>query len=153
MEPSRKKLIAGVIVFIGVIGIVAVVYTFVQLYTSMPSKAEVMDFATEAMDSLPEAADVITGSLVPDAATPSDTSSETPTTLPTTETPASADWLTPEQREILATLGIDEADLPAVLTPELEACLVDKIGADRVAAVKAGDTPTVIEGVRAATCL
>jgi hypothetical protein len=136
-----------------VIGIVAVVYTFVQLYTSMPSKAEVMDFATGAMDSLPEAADVITGSLIPDAATPSDTSSEIPTTLPTTEASAPADWLTPGQRETLAALGIDEADLPATLTPALEACLVDKLGADRVAEVKAGDTPTVIEGVRAATCL
>lgn len=153
MEPSRKKLIAGVIVFIGVIGIAAVVYTFAQLYTSMPSRGEVMDFATGAMDSLPEAADVITGSLVPDAGTSGDVSSETPTTLPTTEAPTPADWLTPGQRQTLAALGIDEADLPATLTPALEACLVDKLGADRVAEVKAGETPTVIEGMKAATCL
>jgi hypothetical protein len=155
MEPSRKKIIAGTIVFLGVIGVVAVIYNFVQLYSTMPSRSEVMDFATGAVDALPDTADPITGSLVPDSGETSASGGDT--ILPTSETVAptenAQDWLTPGQRAMLSTLGIDEADLPPTLTPELEACFVEKLGRERVDVIKSGETPTVIEGIKATTCL
>jgi hypothetical protein len=157
MESSRKKLIAGGLIFVGIIGLGAVVYNFIQLYTSMPSRSEVMDFAAEARNSFPDAVDTITGSLVPDAGTASDETAAADSPAADTSTPVAdtseTDWLTPGQRQMLATLGIDEADLPATLTPELEACFVAKLGADRVEAIKSGETPTVVEGMKAATCL
>ncbi len=156
MEPSRKKLIAGGIVFVGVIAIGVVIYNFVQLYTSMPSRAEVMNFANDAVDALPEGIEAVTGSLVPDqgrtATVPGDTMLPGSVSADTETVPA-GDWLTPGQRAMLSTLGIDEADLPATLTPELETCFVEKLGRERVDAIKAGETPTVVEGVKAATCL
>lgn len=156
MESSHKKLIAGGIVFVGVIAIGVVIYNFVQLYTSMPSRAEVMNFANDAVDALPEGIEGVTGSLVPDQGDSVNVPGNT--TLPgdgptDTEVVPADDWLTPGQRAMLSTLGIDEADLPATLTPALEACFVEKLGRERVDAVKSGETPTVVEGIKAATCL
>ncbi len=67
--------------------------------------------------------------------------------------PVATDWLNPEQRAMLATLGIDESSLPATLTPALEACFVDALGQTRVDAIKAGETPSVFEAMRAMPCL
>jgi len=146
--------IAGIIVFVGVAAIVLVIYFGVQLYRSIPSASEVTGFVSEVAEGLPTVPEAIEGvdTMLPFAG--EETASEgVPTTLPGTEAAPAADWLTPPQRALLATFGIDESALPATLSPELEACFVDAIGRERVDAIKAGETPTFVEGAKAVGCL
>lgn len=139
----------------GIVGLGAVAYNFIRLYSSMPSREDVMNFASDTLDNLPTADEAVSGSLVPDGGQVSAGADGQVTTLPSEQTtaPTSADWLTPAQRQVLRTLGIDESALPTTLTPELEACFVGKIGTDRVEAIKGGDTPSLIEGMKAMACL
>jgi hypothetical protein len=159
METKKAKVFTGVLLFIGIIAIGAVVFNFVRLYTSMPSRSEVLDFANNALFDTQEVGEPIEGSLVPVTDGEIDTENGTPTTLPTAaDAPANDevvrhDWLTAGQRAMLETFGIDESALPATLTPELEACFDAKIGEVRVEAIKAGDTPTMVEGMKAIACL
>jgi hypothetical protein len=94
-----------------------------------------------------------------------ETASGTPTLLPGVATDrvdqatssggttTSNDWLTPGQRQLLATFGIDVASLPQELTPVLRACLVEAWGEVRFSLIISGETPTVFEGARAVSCL
>jgi hypothetical protein len=61
--------------------------------------------------------------------------------------------LNASQEKALETVGIDPADVPSEITPEQEQCFIDAIGADRVAEIKAGDTPTVTEIFKAKNCI
>lgn len=153
MQANKRPLIAGIILFLGVAAVVLVVVYMIRLYTAMPSKIEVINFANNMSNTLTEDDGTIVGSLVPDSGEDTlETSTVLPTSVPQSDTPR-ADWLSPEQRRTLARLGIDESKLPATLTPELEACFVKAIGEVRVEAIKAGDSPTVVEGLKAITCL
>jgi hypothetical protein len=160
MQPQKGRLMAGIVVFIGVVAIGVVIYTGIHFVMSLPSGSDVADFTKNFFEDAPTVGDVIKGTMIPDGGTKTDPPAGTPTTLPTTNSVDRAttsmpksDWLTPGQRKVLATLGIDESDLPATLTPELEACLVTKIGEERFAAVKGGATPTIAEGLKAMGCL
>lgn len=61
--------------------------------------------------------------------------------------------LTPAQAAALEVVGIDPASLPSSISPEQEACFIEKIGADRVEAIKAGAAPTPVEMWQARECL
>lgn len=61
--------------------------------------------------------------------------------------------LSPAQEKTLETFGIDPATVPSEITPEQEACFVQILGAERVAEIKAGDTPTATEFFKAKGCL
>ena len=54
------------------------------------------------------------------------------------------------QQRVLNTLGVDESVVR--ITPEVVACAEAAIGADRVAAIIAGETPGVLEGIKLANC-
>lgn len=54
------------------------------------------------------------------------------------------------QQKVLNTLGVDESNV--TITPEAVACAEAAIGADRVAAIIAGETPGVMEGIKLANC-
>ena len=43
--------------------------------------------------------------------------------------------------------------MPSDITPEQEACFEAKLGAERVAEIKAGDSPTVTEYFKARDCI
>lgn len=60
--------------------------------------------------------------------------------------------LSSEQETALEKIGIDPAALPSSITPEMEACFVDKLGSARVAEIKAGASPTPLEAVTTASC-
>ncbi len=60
---------------------------------------------------------------------------------------------TPAQLTALKTMGVDTSTLPNTLTTELEACFAAEIGSDRVAAIKAGDMPSMVEFLKAKKCL
>lgn len=73
------------------------------------------------------------------------TSSETQTgTIP---------FLSDTQKKALEAFGIDPASLPSSITSEQEACFEGKLGAARVAEIKAGDSPTALEFFSAKACL
>jgi hypothetical protein len=79
---------------------------------------------------------------------------ETPRTETSTETnndknPA----LSPAQEKALETFGIDPATVPTSVTPEQEACFVEKLGQQRVDEIKAGDSPTAAEFFKAKSCI
>ncbi len=152
MESKKRSLLAGALLFIGITAVVLVVVNLVRLFTAMPTKSEVINFASEMTNSATDASIEAVGSLVPDSNVPTKATDDT-TMVPATTPTVEADWLSPEQRRTLSKLGIDESRLPSTLTPELEACFVKAIGEERVQAIKAGDSPTVVEGMKAVTCL
>lgn len=61
--------------------------------------------------------------------------------------------LSESQEKALSTFGIDPAQLPNEITPEQEACFEEKLGAERVAEIKAGDAPTATDYYKAKGCI
>lgn len=60
--------------------------------------------------------------------------------------------LSPEQEKALETIGIDPAKLPTTLTPEMEVCFTEKLGAARVLEIKGGSEPSPAEVFSARSC-
>lgn len=56
------------------------------------------------------------------------------------------------QEDALRTLGIDPATLP-VITPVMEQCFYDTLGASRAGEIKAGAAPTPLDYFKARSCL
>jgi hypothetical protein len=54
------------------------------------------------------------------------------------------------QQSLLRTLGITEEII--TVTPAMEACVVGKVGAERLQAIVAGDTPSFFEGLALVNC-
>jgi len=61
--------------------------------------------------------------------------------------------LSESQESMLRSAGINPASLPSEITPELEACAVDKIGEVRVKEIVVGATPSASEILRFKGCL
>lgn len=61
--------------------------------------------------------------------------------------------LTPTQERALETIGVDSADLPQEITPEMEECFTEKLGESRVSEIKAGDMPSAAEFFKVKGCL
>jgi len=53
--------------------------------------------------------------------------------------------LSSQQEAALESIGVNPANLPTTITPEMETCFAKKLGTTRVAEIKAGDTPTAAE--------
>jgi len=62
-------------------------------------------------------------------------------------------FLTPIQEATLEKIGIDPAKLPTTITPAMEACFIEKLGTDRVKAIKDGESPNPIDFLKAKSCL
>lgn len=62
-------------------------------------------------------------------------------------------YLNESQANALRTFGIDPASLPSEITPEQQACFESKLGEERVAEIKAGDSPTATDYFKAKDCL
>lgn len=62
-------------------------------------------------------------------------------------------YLNESQESALRAFGIDPASLPSEITPEQEACFESKLGEERVAEIKAGDSPTATDYFKAKDCL
>lgn len=63
--------------------------------------------------------------------------------------------LSDTQKKALEAVGINPATLPSPssITPAQEACFTQKLGATRVAEIKAGATPSAVEIFTAKACL
>jgi len=60
--------------------------------------------------------------------------------------------LSETQEKALEVVGIDPGKLPTELTPEMELCFVEKLGAVRVAEIKEGASPTPTEVFTTRSC-
>jgi len=61
--------------------------------------------------------------------------------------------LTDSQEATLEKLGVDPAKLPTEITPAMEACFTEKLGIDRVNAIVGGETPGILDVVKAKSCI
>jgi len=62
--------------------------------------------------------------------------------------------LSKDQEDTLENFGIDPAKLPTEITPAMESCFTDKLGADRVAEIKSGQSePGVMDFLKAQSCI
>ena len=57
------------------------------------------------------------------------------------------------QEKTLEDLGVDVSKLPSEISPEMQACFVEKLGQERSDAIVKGDSPTAMEVFKARTCL
>jgi len=61
--------------------------------------------------------------------------------------------LSPEQKKLLESAGIDPAMAPTGITKEMEECFVEKLGVDRVKEIESGELPGVLDIIKAGSCL
>ena len=59
--------------------------------------------------------------------------------------------LTDAQRDVIETVGVDVETF--VITPAMQACVMEKLGEERTAEIAAGGTPTALETVKLVPCL
>ena len=57
------------------------------------------------------------------------------------------------QERILEAMGVDVENLPTEITPELEACFTEALGAERVKEIMDGTSPSAIDLFKAKGCL
>ncbi len=62
-------------------------------------------------------------------------------------------YLTDEQEKTLETVGIDPAKLPTEITPQMEECLSQKLGDDRIKEIEQGAEPGMMDLIKAKDCL
>lgn len=61
--------------------------------------------------------------------------------------------LSESQESSLENLGFDPSDFPSEITPAMEVCFVEKLGAERAQEIKNGDSPTATDYLKAKSCL
>jgi|AntRauTorckE6833_2_1112554.scaffolds.fasta_scaffold00060_53 hypothetical protein len=61
--------------------------------------------------------------------------------------------LSAEQEAQLEAIGVDPAEVPSEITPEMEDCFIQKLGEERVRAIEAGASPTTLELIKVEPCL
>jgi len=61
--------------------------------------------------------------------------------------------LSAEQEAQLEGIGIDPAQVPSEISPEMEDCFIQKLGEERVREIEAGASPTALELIKAEPCL
>lgn len=61
--------------------------------------------------------------------------------------------LTEEQEAQLESLGIEPADLPSEITPQMEECFIQKLGEKRTNEIIEGNAPTVLDFFKARSCI
>jgi len=57
------------------------------------------------------------------------------------------------QEKLLETIGVNVENLPTEMTPELEACFTETLGAERVKEIIEGDSPNPFDFFKAKGCL
>ncbi len=61
--------------------------------------------------------------------------------------------LSESQENSLENLGFDPSDFPSEITPAMQVCFVEKLGAERAQEIKNGDSPTATDYFKAKSCL
>ena len=61
--------------------------------------------------------------------------------------------LNKEQEKLLETIGVDVENLPTKVTPEMEKCFTETLGAERVKEIMEGASPGPVDFFKAKGCL
>lgn len=61
--------------------------------------------------------------------------------------------ITSEQEKTLQSMGIDTAKLPTEITPAMENCFVQKLGAQRAKEIESGSAITPMDFLKASSCI
>lgn len=61
--------------------------------------------------------------------------------------------LNEDQEKVLQSYGVDPAQLPTEITPDMQQCFIDKLGQDRAVQIIGGSEPTPTEIFKARECL
>lgn len=61
--------------------------------------------------------------------------------------------LTESQENSLEVIGVDPESFPTEITPAMQVCFVEKLGAERAQEIADGDSPTAGDYIKAKTCL
>jgi hypothetical protein len=61
--------------------------------------------------------------------------------------------LNESQEDTLELIGVDPSGLPSEITPAMQICFVEKLGAKRAQEIADGDSPTPADYVKAKACL
>ncbi len=61
--------------------------------------------------------------------------------------------LNESQESSLEAVGINPSELPSEITPAMQVCFVEKLGAERAQEIKDGDSPTATDYLKAKSCL
>lgn len=61
--------------------------------------------------------------------------------------------LSESQEQAVEKFGIDPANIPTEITSTQKTCLMEKLGAERIAELKAGGSPTVADYLKAKDCI
>lgn len=93
------------------------------------------------------------GSSSQNTAHPSSATSDTSGIQGDSASTANGSVFSDTQVKALETFGIDPTTLPSSITPEQEACFVEKLGQPRVDEIKAGGSPTAMEFFKAKDCV
>lgn len=83
----------------------------------------------------------------------SSNSSDLESNVNTAETEDKIPSLSAEQEAQLESIGIDPAQVPSEISPEMEECFIEKLGEERVKEIEAGASPTTLELIKAEPCL
>lgn len=123
------------------IGVVVAVYVASMMLRSPASPEEGASYSPESNQESTESSEA------GDAAGPAGTVAET---VPAAGFTVTVSSLPEAQQDVLRTLGYGDT---ITFTAEMVQCAEEKIGVDRVAAIKSGGTPTVLEVGNLARCL
>lgn len=91
--------------------------------------------------------------LKPFLISPSSPSSDQTTTTQNITTGDKHPLLSPSQEATLEKIGIDPTKLPTTITPAMESCFVEKLGVERVQAIRDGAAPNPLDFFSAKSCL
>ncbi|MBM3257975.1 MAG: hypothetical protein FJZ05_02055 [Candidatus Nealsonbacteria bacterium] len=62
-------------------------------------------------------------------------------------------FLSEDQEKLLETIGVNPEGLPTEITPEMEKCFIETLGAERVKEIMEGAAPSPIDFFKAKGCL
>lgn len=131
--------------FFTILGVIFFVLLFVLAYLWFADPFEVRPLIEMLTADSPKSEMVDT---VPTNSTSPDATNPATTPVAVDKNPA----LSAQQEEALESIGINPANVPSSITPEMEACFTAKLGAVRVAEIKAGATPSASEVFTSRSC-
>lgn len=131
---------------IEVIGLVVLVLILIVIFNPWNLRAKLINTALEFYFNNQANIEEIT--------TDNETSTTTVSSDSNTQTNVDQNsLLSEEQEKTLESWGVDVALLPTEITPEMQTCLVEKIGEERIGAIMSGDKPSALELFKAKGCL
>ncbi|MBP6881450.1 MAG: hypothetical protein KBC35_02385 [Candidatus Pacebacteria bacterium] len=129
----KKFLIISSILLVITIVLVVIVFYYVS-------------FQLKSGQNAADTADAPATTINEKTGTPATISTATPTPIPLRDLP-----INDSQQKVLETVGVEIDTF--VITPAMQVCAAEKLGADRMANIVSGDTPTALETARLVPCL